>query len=369
MKALPVLSKNFDLLIITHLPAFYKINLYNEIAQNKSIFVLFIGNSSTIRLDDFTDGAINFPYTFLNEGAFETRNIFQSCFRLLKILTAKSFSGLIVNGWELPEFWIGIFFSNARKGLALESTDVESKTKGIKKILKRIFLSRLHFALPSGKPHRRLLEALHFRGDICLSGGVGLSLENKRTKDIDCNTIYKALFIGRLSPEKNLNFLIGVINGMKHIELTIIGPGDSRNQLEKLAGPNVKFYGHINNEAIYDALANHHFLILPSLSETWGLVVEEALQANRPVIVSDAVGCSEDLVKDRLSGLVFRSGSAMDLVDAIKSITVPENYVRYTENIKSIDWKGIRKKQVEAYSSLGKNNMSMKLTSGNGKDY
>jgi glycosyltransferase involved in cell wall biosynthesis len=54
--------------------------------------------------------------------------------------------------------------------------------------------------------------------------------------------------------------------------------------------------------------------VLPSVSETWGLSVNEALASGTPVIVSDKCGSSKDLVKKNINGLVFKSGDSQDLL-------------------------------------------------------
>jgi glycosyltransferase involved in cell wall biosynthesis len=48
--------------------------------------------------------------------------------------------------------------------------------------------------------------------------------------------------------------------------------------------------------------------VLPSQGETWGLAINEAMAAGRPVIVSDKVGCAPDLVRPE-NGVVFQSGN------------------------------------------------------------
>jgi glycosyltransferase involved in cell wall biosynthesis len=53
----------------------------------------------------------------------------------------------------------------------------------------------------------------------------------------------------------------------------------------------------------YYALAR--CFVLPSTSEPWGLVVNEAMSASLPVIVSSHCGCVEDLVEDGVNGFVF----------------------------------------------------------------
>jgi len=57
---------------------------------------------------------------------------------------------------------------------------------------------------------------------------------------------------------------------------------------------------------------------LPSQSgETWGLVVNEAIQFGLRVIVSDKVGCAKDLIKDQSYGEVFTHGDLLELLECI----------------------------------------------------
>ena len=56
---------------------------------------------------------------------------------------------------------------------------------------------------------------------------------------------------------------------------------------------------------VSEVLALSNVLVLPSTSETWGLVVNEAMVCGLPVIVSDRCGCVPDLVHDGQNGFVF----------------------------------------------------------------
>src|SRR4029077_15252629 len=60
--------------------------------------------------------------------------------------------------------------------------------------------------------------------------------------------------------------------------------------------------------------------VLPSYGseETWGLAINEALCAAKPVIVSNHVGCGPDLVHAFQNGLVFQAGSVDSLADALR---------------------------------------------------
>jgi len=71
----------------------------------------------------------------------------------------------------------------------------------------------------------------------------------------------------------------------------------------------VVFAGYVarNELAPYYAIAD--LLVLPSYSEVWGLVVNEAMACGVPVLVSEAVGASTDLVREGVNGYVAPVGS------------------------------------------------------------
>jgi glycosyltransferase involved in cell wall biosynthesis len=99
--------------------------------------------------------------------------------------------------------------------------------------------------------------------------------------------------------------------------LLIVGDGEERAHLEARVQESglsaIRFLGFRNQTElprIYDLC---DVFVLPSHNETWGLIVNEVMNAGRPVIVTDQVGCQPDLVHDGFNGLVY---PALD-VDAL----------------------------------------------------
>ena len=60
--------------------------------------------------------------------------------------------------------------------------------------------------------------------------------------------------------------------------------------------------------------------VLPSLGETWGLAVNEAMACGRPVVISDRVGCAQDVV-DESCGRVFKANDSHALASALIELT------------------------------------------------
>lgn len=82
--------------------------------------------------------------------------------------------------------------------------------------------------------------------------------------------------------------------------------------------PRASFAGFLNQTGISRAYVAADCLVLPSeATETWGLVVNEAMASGLPCIVSDACGCAEDLVAPVDPQLVFRCGDAEALAAAL----------------------------------------------------
>lgn len=336
----------YDLLFITHLPAFYKVNLYNHLAKQLRVCVIFVSATSTIRTTDFTKNDIHFDYFILNEKSFEKRNPIVSLVKLFKLIRRLTYRKLVVGGWDLPEFWLATLFSSSvQNQLALESCIFESKTQGFAAWLKRLFLKRIHLAYPSGKPHQDLLLALGFKGKIKQTNGVGLF--NYKTAFHKKSFSGKFLFVGRLAPEKNLSLLICVFAELPHFSLTLAGQGPLQKILEKQLTPNIKMLGHIDNASLAQLYESHDVLILPSLREPWGLVVEEALFHGLPVIVSDKVGCAQDLVTHYQVGLQFKADEPLSLANAL--FWISQHYDICALNIASIDFAQKEAHQIQQY--------------------
>ena len=64
--------------------------------------------------------------------------------------------------------------------------------------------------------------------------------------------------------------------------------------------------------------------MLASADEPWGLVVNEVMNAARPVIVSDQVGCHKNLVQNGVNGYIVKAGDTQGLEDSLRAVLADE---------------------------------------------
>ena len=140
--------------------------------------------------------------------------------------------------------------------------------------------------------------------------------------------------------------LVDLFNHLEEYMLTIIGSGPLEKELKNKAKDNIVFKGQIANKELEGYFEENNVLILPSISETWGLVVEEAIYFGIPVIVSSQCGVSE-IVKEGTSGYVVNLRNPSELKDIILGI----NDTSYQKLIDGVDKFCMNKKDLEQIAS------------------
>jgi glycosyltransferase involved in cell wall biosynthesis len=137
------------------------------------------------------------------------------------------------------------------------------------------------------------------------------------------------LFVGRLVPEKGIFDLLAAYakleSGLRSgVGLVYAGDGVAREELKQRAkgvNPgNVCFPGFAQREDLAGLYGLAEALVLPTHSDPWGLVVNEAMACGLPIIVTSVAGCSADLVDDGWNGYVVPPGDPEKLSMAIRSI-------------------------------------------------
>lgn len=333
----------YNQIYITNLPSFYKISLWNKVAEKKKILTIFTGIATEIRNEDFFKGEKNFDFVQLNG------SLFKQTIQLIRILTTTKFDELFIGGWDgIPYLLASILSSKKKNRAIIESSIFESNINGWKSFIKKFFLRHITKVIVPGIAQKELVVSLNFKGEIMISGGCGLLNYIKQPPYIRREKVSNFLYVGRLAEEKNLELLISTFNNLPNLTLTIIGFGPLETQLKKIASKNTQFLGAVSNSELSQHYQNNDVFILPSNRETWGLVVEEALNNGIPIIASNKVGCYKDLIGEKY-GLIFMWNSSESLKKSILKMTDIEFYNELRKNIATLDFIKRGNKQIETY--------------------
>ncbi|CAH9068215.1 unnamed protein product [Cuscuta europaea] len=117
--------------------------------------------------------------------------------------------------------------------------------------------------------------------------------------------------VGRLGVEKSLDFLKRVMDRLPDVRIAFIGDGPYREELEEMfIGMPAVFTGMLQGEELSQAYASGDVFVMPSESETLGLVVLEAMSSGLPVVAARAGGLTDIIPDDQhgKTGYLFSPG-------------------------------------------------------------
>jgi glycosyltransferase involved in cell wall biosynthesis len=184
-----------------------------------------------------------------------------------------------------------------------------------------------------GVPERRLFFAPHFVENDRFAASAGSARASGEVQAMRASigagpevTVF--LFAGKLIEKKRPADFVAALaelarRGVRAVG-AVVGSGPLQPSLEAQAqagGVDLRWLGFKNQTEIPACYAAADCLVLPSDGrETWGLVVNEAMACGRPAIVSDAVGCAEDLIEPGRTGDVYPVGHAAALADRMAAM-------------------------------------------------
>ena len=210
-------------------------------------------------------------------------------------------------------------------------------------IVKKQIIKLFRLALTAGSPHVSFLSKMGMDPKNVMIGydvvdndhfskHAEIALQNRNLISNKFNLpIRYFLSVGRFLPVKNfINLIHAYMLYLKKCKtsptpLLIVGKGPMDNLLkEEIKSLNLNHNILIRNWANYEDLPYYYALsdclIVPSTSETWGLVVNEAMASSKPVIVSNECGCIDDLVHHGKNGFIFDPHNITELSELMLKI-------------------------------------------------
>ncbi len=279
--------------------------------------------------------------TQINHGIFR---------RLRGSAAAEGYDVLWVHGYSTVNAWHGMI---AAKSLGVpvllraESWLGSRKRTGVRLALKRVFFSVLKglvdATLPIGSRNAEYWR--YYFGEEMLMFAMPYAVDNEffKRRSVEARACRAELQVDlRLDPSRPVILFASKLQRRKRCEdllrayfslspaagiephpyLVIVGDGEGRAALEAQTAASgfgsVRFCGFRNQAELPRFFDLASVFVLPSRHEPWGLIVNEVMNARRPVILSDDVGCQPDLVTDGVEGFVYPVGDVDALAGALR---------------------------------------------------
>jgi len=197
-------------------------------------------------------------------------------------------------------------------------------TKMVKKLIHRnidsAFIpgsSHLSYFMAMGFPQERIIFGIQsLDNNYFLEEAGRVRKDETATRKLHLLPSNYFLFVGRFLPRKGLETLIKAYSNYgKHVSeppwsLILVGGGEYFDHIRNLAGDahEIYFVGSKFGAELCDYYGLAKILIVPSVSDQWGLVVNEGMASGLPVIVSKGCGAATTLVREGENGWTFEPG-------------------------------------------------------------
>lgn len=213
--------------------------------------------------------------------------------------------------------------------MQMESTAADNRQTGVKDALKRFIWSQCsgffcfgtpqaNYLMQLGVPARKILLRKSAVDNDALQKAYQRAVMQREVRQRELGLpAHNFIFVGRLIEPKNLPMLLRCFaeasaraGSQREWGLIFVGSGpleaDLKQEVHRLNVADCVFFQPATHwYRVPDRLALADVLVLPSTSEPWGLVVNEAMVCGMPVLVSDRCGCAPDLVHDGKNGYQF----------------------------------------------------------------
>ncbi|GGM87623.1 hypothetical protein GCM10010967_20220 [Dyadobacter beijingensis] len=322
------------LIVHNQLWAHYKSKLFSEIdraiqqaSASDELLVAQIALYEASRKGMQTGGTVRYeyPYRVLFDRALDEVNFSERRAALFRTFDEYRPDVLNITGY-FDWAQVLLMFYARWKGVPVvissESSSADHNRSSWKELVKKMIVNRANAFFCFGKTSADYLEtlgvakrAIKVRNAAVIDEQVIRERFDEAKNTSQAPVTRKFVYVGRLAPEKNLPTLLRAFahaakRPASDWELLLVGDGPERAALEKLAaelgiGDQVIFAGGFPWYEVPRWLAQSDVLVLPSQSEPWGLVVNEAMVCGMPVIVSKTCGCAPDLVRDGVNGFTF----------------------------------------------------------------
>lgn len=327
------------ILYIVNICAPYRVDFFNELGKNNDLVVIFESEKVNNRSDTwYKKNFENFKGIILKDESiiFKLKDV-------IKTINGGNFDHIVLGGYSTK---IGVLLSiyfkiNKTKYVLNTDGAILKKETWIKYNLKKMLISSANKWLSSGDVTSDYLKNYGakekeifkypftsiYNRDILTENEISISKKEFFKRKLNINEEVCIVCVSRFIKSKGIEDLLNSLNDYENVGLYIIG-GRPTNEyteiIEKKRLKNVHFIDFLKKNEVDEYYMAGDLFVLPTKSDVWGLVINEAMAKGLPILTTDMCNAGVELIENEVNGYIVKSGNLVELRDKLHFLIVNE---------------------------------------------
>jgi len=325
--------------------AHYKAKIYSELHKQLPadmdwhVLQLSVSEGTRTKIGNIDWSLHQYPVTLLYEELLEKTPFWGRFWKVMQWVRAYRPDAINLPGYyDMAMNLVSLYCkaTGVKVIMANDSTEADNPNVGWREAIKRFFIQRAdgfycygsksaEYMIKMGaKPNQIFVANNAVDNDTIRKNYLAALPSKESVKQQQGYRPHNFIFVGRLFRVKNLFNLLAAYQQVARQDwgFLFVGSGDEQAEMEVFCQKNDLTGVHfIPGQAWYDVpalMGLGDVFVLPSYSESWGLVVNEAMVCEMPVLVSNRCGSSHDLVENGVNGFTFDPYDVDELAEKMK---------------------------------------------------
>lgn len=312
-----------EVIFFTNTEVPYRVEFFNQLSKKINLTVVYERATSSNRNNEWAKSNKSNYENIVLKG-INIKKEFGFDLRAIKYAFSKKYDTAVIGCINSPiQMLIIILFKIfKRKYIINLDGDCFINNKGIKNKIKKFFIKGANAYFIAGKLNAHNVSKQLNIKNVFYYDFSSLTLneiKNNKNEENERNDTY--LIVSRFSEVKGTNTLIDLAKLDVSKKYKIIGTGDRTNELKKIIEENninnIEVIPFLQKKELYVEYTKCKALVLPSIKECWGLVVNEAASFGCPIISTYGSGAAKEFLHEKYDCFLANPGNENDLLEKL----------------------------------------------------
>lgn len=298
--------------IFTYIPSPYRTIVFDELFKLHPDALQVVYMSKGDEKFRWNSISLKHDHIFWSDNSTSSNRLLMGS-AIWKYLNQLNPKAVITCGFTIPMLWVMLWaFVKGKKRIV--NTDawvkIEEPYSWLHKLIRRWIYPSAHAVIPVSQKGKQMFESYGVKEDrIFISH---YAIDNDRSRDVwESSKPYHLMFSGQMIDRKMPFFFCDVASALKkefpQLRVLILGDGVLKDAfIDRLQRDQIDFHypGFVQPDELPKYYGAAQLFLFPTLSDSWGVVANDAMAAGTPVITCSNAGCSHELVLDEVCGWV-----------------------------------------------------------------